>query len=203
MPQLYWKTIGESVDEAFIHTWVFNRAYDRPILPLGQVYLSPKAKQIQRFRRLAQAYGMEGVSWWSWQHAGKTQWKAVRRQVAPLSSEAVYDSYPTLRQGSKGDLVAWAQQLLAGGGFSTPITGYYEAPTRNAVSAMQAAAGLPRTGFIDSAAWREMLKFEPVAVRWTKKGAVPAGASGNVLPEPLSADLRAKRYEIPSSPSRP
>ena len=97
---------------------------------------------------------MEGVSWWSWQHAGKRQWKAVGKRVAPLSSSLIYDSYPTLRPGSKGDLVAWAQQLLAGGGYSTPITGYFESPTRTAVSSLQSQRGLPATGSIDSATWR-------------------------------------------------
>jgi len=202
-PQLYWKTIGDSVDEAFVHTWVWNRPYDRPILPLGQVYLNPTGKQISRFRRLAAAYGMEGVSWWSWQHAGKRQWKAVGKRVAPLSSELIYDSYPTLRPGSKGDLVAWAQQLLAGGGFSTPITGYYESPTRNAVSALQSQRGLPATGSIDSATWRLLLEFEAVAVRWTKGGAVVANGSGLSMPSPRSASLPAKRYEIPPSAHRP
>jgi Putative peptidoglycan binding domain len=202
-PQLYWKTIGDSVDEAFVHTWVFNRPYGRPILPLGQVYLNPSGKQISRFRRLAAAYGMEGVSWWSWQHAGRRQWKAVGKGVAPLSSEVVYDSYPTLRPGSKGDLVAWAQQLLAGGGFSTPVTGYYESPTRSAVSALQSQRGLPATGSIDSATWRLMLEFEPLAVRWTKQGAVKATKSGLSLPAPRSASLPAKRYEIPPSGHRP
>ncbi len=202
-PQLYWKTIGDSVDEAFVHTWVWNRPYDRPILPLGQVYLNPRGKQISRFRRLAQAYGMEGVSWWSWQHAGRRQWKAVGKQVTPLSSELVYDSYPTLRPGAKGDLVAWAQQLLAGGGYSTPITGYYESPTRSAVSALQFQRGLPATGSIDAATWRLMLEFEPLAVRWTKKGAVAAGGSRLSLPEPRSASLPARRYEIPPSGHRP
>lgn len=202
-PQLYWKTIGTTVDEAFIHTWVFNRAYGRPILPLGQVYLNPKPKQIKRFRRLAQAYGMEGVSWWSWQHARKRQWKAVGSRIGALSSSVVYDSYPTLRPGSKGDLVAWAQQLLAGGGFATPITGYFEAPTRAAVTNLQSSRGLPATGTIDSATWRVMLEFDAVPVRWTKGGAVRARGSSLVLPPPRSARLPAERYEIPSSARRP
>jgi Putative peptidoglycan binding domain len=202
-PQLYWKTIGDSVDEAFVHTWVWNRPYDRPILPLGQVYLNPKGKQIARFRRLAMAYGMEGVSWWSWQHARNRQWKAVGKRVAPLSSTLVYDSYPTLRPGSKGDLVAWAQQLLAGGGFSTPITGYYESPTRTAVSSLQSQRGLPATGSIDSATWRLLLEFDALPVRWTKGGAVAARGAGVALPEPRSASLPARRYEIPPSVHRP
>ena len=45
--------------------------------PLGQVYNHPKAGQIKRFRALAMSHGFDGVSWWSWQSAGKRQWKAV------------------------------------------------------------------------------------------------------------------------------
>ena len=126
LPQLYWKDIGTTVDTGFIHTWVWNRIYQRPILPLGQVYNNPKAGQIKRFRALAMSHGFEGVSWWSWQSAGKRQWKALRTPVAPASTPP-YPSYPFLRLGSKGDFVAWAQQLLAGAGFTAPITGYYQA----------------------------------------------------------------------------
>lgn len=197
LPQLYWKTIGARVDEAFTHTWVFNRPYDREIMPLGQVYLNPKPKQIRRFRRLVLAHDMEGVSWWSWQHAGRRQWKAVRAPVAEPSGYERYDSYPTLRLGSQGDLVAWVQQLLRGGGYSTPVSGYFEAPTRSALLAMQDDAGLQETGNADPATWERLLEFEPLAVRWTKKGAAPASGAGAVLPEPRSADLPAKGYEIP------
>jgi hypothetical protein len=196
LPQLYWKTIGDSVDEAFVHTYVFNRAYGRPILPLGQVYLNPKKRQIKRFRKLALAHGMEGVSWWSWQHAGKRQWKAVGGKVKPLRGYARYDSFPFLQLGSKGDLVAWAQQLLVGGGYSTPITGYFEEPTRSAVLSMQANRGLPQTGNLDVPTWNVLLTFPPQAVTWTESGAVAASKPG-ALPEPRSADLPAKRNEIP------
>ena len=196
LPQLYWKTIGHKVDRAFIRTYVFNRAYGRPILPLGQVYLNPKKRQIKRFRKLALAHGMEGVSWWSWQHAGKRQWKAVGGKVKPLRDYARYDSFPFLRLGSKGDLVAWAQQLLSGGGYATPISGYFESPTRSAVLAMQADRGLLQTGNIDVPTWNVLLTFQPRAVRWTRAGAVAAAGSG-ALSEPRSASLPAKRYEIP------
>lgn len=196
MPQLYWKTIGDRVDDAFVHTYVFNRAYGRPILPTGQTYLNPKANQVRRFRRLAASHGMEGVSWWSWQHSGNRQWKAVSAPVAPITGYQRYDSFPFLRPGSKGDLVAWAQQLLAGGGYSTPITGYFEAPTRTAVVALQAARGLAQTGSIDVPTWNVLLTHTPLKVRWTTSGAVAASGSG-ALPEPRSARLRAKAFEIP------
>ena len=82
--------------------------------PLGQVYNNPKAGQIQRFRALAMSHGFDGVSWWCWQSAGKRQWKAVGVPVSPAAA-GPYPSYPFLHLGSKGDFVAWAQQLLAGG----------------------------------------------------------------------------------------
>jgi Putative peptidoglycan binding domain len=197
IPQLYWKTIGTSVDNAFTHTWVFNRAYGRQILPLGQVYLNPKPRAIRRFRSLALAHGMAGVSWWSWQSAGKRQWKAVGGQVAPPAGYVPSGSYPFLRLGSKGDLVAWAQQLLAGGGYSTPITGYFQAATQSAVYSFQAARGLPQTGNIDVPTWSLLLQHPPLPVRWTKGGAVTALAGQTALPPPRSARLPARRYEIP------
>jgi len=171
LPQIYWKTIGDTVDQAFVHTYVFNRAYGRPILPTGQVYLKPKAKQVKRFRRLATAHGMAGVSWWSWQEAGKRQWKAVGAAVAPLPGYRTYDSFPYLHKGSSGDLVAWSQQLLCGGAYTVPVTGYFTGPTRMAVLRLQADYGLQRTGAIDVPTWEVLQHFDPVSVRWTKKGA--------------------------------
>jgi hypothetical protein len=204
MPQVYWKTIGTSVDDAFTHTYVYNRAYGRQILPIGQVYLNPSPKSVRRFRRLALSSGMQGVSWWSWQHAGKKQWRAVGGKVSPIAGYRAYDSYPMLRQGAKGDLVAWAQQLLAGSGHATPITGYFEPPTRGAVVSYQAAHLLPQTGTIDYATWQALLvNPTPLAVRWTKSGAVAAGDGGPVaLPPPRSAKLPAKKYEIPRTSKR-
>lgn len=196
LPQLYWKAIGDRVDEAFVHTYVWNRAYGRPILPTGQTYMSPRPEQIRRFRRLALAHGMEGVSWWSWQHSGRRQWKAVSAPVVPILGYQRYDSFPFLKQGSKGDLVAWAQQLLAGGGFATPVSGYFEAPTHSAVVAFQAAKALPQTGTLDVPTWNLLLQNPPLPVRWTRRGAV-AAAGPSALQAPRSARLPARRYEIP------
>jgi hypothetical protein len=202
LPQLYWKTIGTTVDAGFTHTWVWNRIYSRPILPLGQVYLNPKAGQIRRFRALAMSHGFEGVSWWSWQSARKRQWKAVGAPVSP-AAVTPYPSYPFLRLGSKGDFVAWAQQLLAGAGISVPITGYYQGSTQAAVSSFQAAHGLPQTGNLDVPTWPVLLQSDPLPVRWTKGGAVAAGSGGRVaLPPPRSAKLPAVRNEIPPAAKR-
>jgi Putative peptidoglycan binding domain len=201
VPQLYWKDIGTTVDTGYIHTWVWNRIYQRPIDPLGQVYNNPKPGQIKRFRALAQAHGFDGVSWWSWQSAGKRQWRAVSTPVAP-AAVTPYPSYPFLHLGSKGDFVAWAQQLLAGGGYSVPINGYFQSPTQLAVYAFQSDHGLPVTGNLDVPTWSVLLQNKPLAVRWTRGGAVTAGSSrGMLLPPPRSAKLPAVRDEIPP-PSR-
>jgi Putative peptidoglycan binding domain len=198
IPQLYWKDIGTTVDTGYIHTWVWNRIYQRPIDPLGQVYNHPKAGQIKRFRALAMSHGFDGVSWWSWQSAGKRQWKAVGQPVSPASA-GPYQSYPFLRLGSKGDFVAWAQQLLAGGGYTVPVSGYYQASTQAAVLAFQRDHGLPQTGNLDVPTWEPLLQNKPLPVRWVSGGgAVPAKASGHVLlPPPKSAKLPAVRDEIP------
>src|SRR5512132_388986 len=197
VPQLYWKEIGTTVDTGYIHTWVWNRIYGRPIAPLGQVYNKPKAGQIRRFRALAMSHGFDGVSWWSWQSARKRQWKAVSAPVSP-AAVTPYPSYPFLRLGSKGDFVAWAQQLLAGGGYTVPINGYYQAPTQAAVFSFQANHGLSQTGNLDVPTWDLLLQNDPLPVRWTKGGAVAAGSPGPVaLPPPRSAKLPAVRDEIP------
>jgi hypothetical protein len=203
IPQLYWKDIGTTVDTGYIHTWVWNRIYQRPIDPLGQLYSHPKAGQIKRFRALAMSHGFEGVSWWDWQEAGKRQWKAVSQPVSPAST-GPYPSYPFLHLGAKGDFVAWAQQLLAGGGYSVPVSGYFQTSTQTAVYAFQRDNGLPQTGNLDVPTWGPLLQNKPLAVRWvTGGGAVPAKASGRrVLPPPKSAKLPAVRDEIPPPAER-
>jgi hypothetical protein len=203
IPQLYWKDIGTTVDTGYTHTWVWNRIYQRPIDPLGQVYNKPKAGQIKRFRALAMSHGFDGVSWWSWQSAGKRQWKAVGQPVSPASA-GPYPSYPFLRLGSKGDFVAWAQQLLAGGGYGVPISGYFQASTQAAVYAFQRDHGLAQTGNLDVPTWGPLLQNKALPVRWVSGGgAVPAKASGRrVLPPPKSSKLPAVRDEIPAAAKR-
>ena len=202
VPQLYWKDIGTTVDQGYIHTWVWNRIYGRAIAPLGQVYNKPKAGQIRRFRALAMSHGFDGVSWWSWQSAGKRQWKAVGSPVSPAAA-GPYPSYPFLHVGSKGDFVAWAQQLLAGGGYSVPINGYFQGPTQAAVYSFQANHGLPQTGNLDVPTWSLLVQNKPLAVTWTSGGAVAAGSThGVILHSPKSANLPPVKDEIPPARER-
>jgi hypothetical protein len=216
LPQVYWKTIGDTVDASLAHTYEWNLPYETALYPLGQTYDGPKAADVRRFRQLSGAYGARGVSWWVWQYASGSDWDAVGALIDPL--ERPETSWPTLhagsgrRVGSRGDLVVWAQQHLAGAGETVSIDGAYGPGTASAVSDFQAANGLPVTGAIDAATWPVLLRVAPTPVDWVARasasasgarasaaraGALPPGANG-----PASASLPAKRYEIPPGPRR-
>jgi hypothetical protein len=220
LPQVYWKTIGDTVDESLAHTYQWNIPYETLIFPLGQAYDEPRAADIRRFRQLSDAYGARGVSWWVWQYADASDWDAIGAAIDPVP--APERLWPTLRAGSdgsvgsRGDLVVWAQQHLAGAGQPVAVDGDYGPGTANAVSAFQADAGLPVTGVLDAATWPTLLRTTPIAVDWVARarrqasaarasgaraasvaGGLPAGPNG-----PSSAGLAAKRYEIPPGPRR-
>lgn len=166
MPQMYWKTIGVSVDRIFTVAYTQNRVYKRPIYPLGQVYLNPRSAEVRRFRRLAQAYGAPGVSWWVWEHARGRQWTALGSAFEPLGFPRIATGYPVLKPGYRSDQVVWAQQHLKALGLLTKVTGRFGSGTLNAVRELQLQNGLPETGRIDSAVWPLLLAVEPAPVRW-------------------------------------
>lgn len=221
LPQVYWKTIGDTVDASLAHTYAWNEPYATAIFPLGQTYDAPAAADVRRFRQLSTAYGARGVSWWDWQEASASDWDAVGAPVGPVPAPPV--TWPTLaagsggKVGSKGDLVVWAQEHLNGAGQPVTVDGQFGGGTANAVSAFQSAAGLPVTGQVDAATWPALLKVAPVPVDWVAKararasaartasaaaarsaGTLPAGPNG-----PASAALPPKRDEIPPGPAAP
>ncbi len=165
LPQMYWKDIGTTTDRAFQQTYATNLPYDRPIFPLGQLYGDPSAAELQRFRALAEGYGAGGASWWSWQEATDAEWASAVGQPAPAPAP-VTPAWISLGPGSRGDLVVRAQELLLGGGASLPVTGNYGALTAKAVRALQTREGLPRTGVVDEATWRKLLKAKPKPTDW-------------------------------------
>jgi Putative peptidoglycan binding domain len=209
-PQMYWRTIGTTVDQSFVTTYTHNRVYKRPIAPLGQTYAGAPPAEVQRFRQVAQAYRAQGVSWWSWQATPPASFAALGRPVPPLTGYQPRIDYPVLRVGSRGDRVVWAQQHLFGAGQRQPITGYFGNVTASSVRAFQAARGLAQTGVIDGATWPALLSVGPVSVRWQVKRtgtrvevvAVPARAGARqatiAAPAPASASLPAIRREIPA-----
>jgi peptidoglycan hydrolase-like protein with peptidoglycan-binding domain len=164
LPQVYWKAIGAPVDRVFARTIAENTIYGRPLAPIGQLYNRPAPAAIARFRALAAAIGATGVSFWSWQSASASGWSALAREVAPATPPPVAPI--VLRRGSKGDQVAWLQQHLG-----IAVTLRFDARTDEALRAFQLAHALVPSGQTDATTWQAVLAGEPVAVRWTSRGA--------------------------------
>jgi hypothetical protein len=204
-PQMYWADIGTTVTSVYAHTYAYNRVYQREIDPLGQVYQNPPMGQIIRFRQLSRTYGAPGVSWWNWQQASTSGWRAISIGAGSLANVAPTASTPTLRLQSAGDLVVWAQEHLVSAGYATAVDGSYGSSTQTAVVSFQTAHGLTADGVVGPATWAALLRFVAAHVTWTHAGAVMASAasvqsarSGRSLQlaVPKSARLRPKRNEI-------
>jgi Putative peptidoglycan binding domain len=196
-PQVYWKTIGTTVDNAMFHTYAWNSLYGRRMVPLGQLYNAPPVADVQRFRALAAGYGSAGMSWWSWQSASAAGWAAIA-PPDPAPAVVTPPAYPVLKTGAKGDVVVWAQEHLMTAGQPVTASGTFDAATAQAVTAFQTAHGIAPSGQLDQLTWTELLKLAPAAVAWTSK-ARAAGVSDR-RNGPRSAHLHAKRYEIPPQP---
>jgi hypothetical protein len=202
-PQMYWKAIGTSVRGIYEHTYLFNRLWGRPLYPLGQTYMSPSSHEIISFRRFAENYGGQEVSWWAWHETNSVAWSALGAELAgPVLGYQPVVNNPVLKRGSRGDLVVWAQMhLRAAGRLGLPLTGVYGKQTTAAVRTFQSERSLPKDGVIGQATWRELLSFEPVRPLWAgrqaKRGRGAAASRAQLAPRrPLSASLPAKAYEI-------
>jgi hypothetical protein len=205
VPQMYWWDIGTSVRKVYSHTYTYNEVYQRPIDPLGQLFGSPPASDILRFRALSRAYGARGVSWWDWQSATPAGLIHMSQPVGNLTGFTPATTVATLSQGSVGDVVVWAQEHLLAAGYPVTINGDYAGPMQAAVAQFQSAHALPVTGVIDPYTWAALLKYPAPAIRWTSKhrrlSALVAAARAtrgvpDVLPVPWSASLPQRSDEL-------
>lgn len=200
VPQMYWRAIGTSVPQNFRHTYRFNRPYGAPIFPLGQTYQDPPRREVIAFRQLALAYGAAGVSWWSWQETDGPEWRWVGRPLPPQSAELrPARGYAVLSEGSGGDLVVWAQQLLRAAGWQVRVDGTYGPGTAAAVREFQANEGLEPTGTVGATTWRALLERPPVTTAWTarREARVLAGVRAASAASPVLG------YELVPTPGRP
>jgi hypothetical protein len=206
-PQMYWRAIGTSVRAVYEHTFLFNRIWDRPLYPLGQTYGGAGRGEILRFRRFAESYGGLAPSWWDWQETSGSGWGALGAPIdGPVLGYRPVVSHPLLKQGSRGDMVVWAQQhLQAAAQPQLPVTGLFGRRTRSAVRLFQAGQGLPVDGKIGTETWRSLLNFDPVRPRWAghraKRGGGATASRAFPPRRPLSASLPAKAYEIDPGPA--
>jgi hypothetical protein len=199
-PQMYWVDIGTSVDDVYSHTFAYNRLYGRQIAPLGQVYNKPPPGQILRFRQVSRSYSTPGVSWWDWQEAAPSGWRAVAQPAGFIANFTPTSALAVIGSKAKGDLVVWAQQHLVTVGYSIPVDGDFGASTLAAVTAFQTARGLSADGVIGPQTWQALLRYAPTKVLWTKTGSRAARAAGGLSrPVPKSASLPPRRNEIPGS----
>ncbi len=157
MPQIYWKDIGHKPAAAFARTVATNMVYGRPLAPIGQLYESPSTADVLAFRRLAESYGVTGLSWWSWDSARASGWRALARPITPSALPAATPTYPTVRPGARSDVVVWAKDHLRAQGYAVTGDTRFDAKTRRAVMAFQGAAGLPATGVLDPSTWQALL----------------------------------------------
>ncbi|MBK8294194.1 MAG: peptidoglycan-binding protein [Solirubrobacterales bacterium] len=198
MPQVYWDAIGDTVREAIGITWLDNDLYERQIYPVGQTYQNPRAKELIAFRRYAESYGT-APSWWSWQETNKREWKTLGRSLpGPYKRYQRVRDKPTMKSGSRGDMVVWLQQHLNGAGIKVPVTGIYDRKTIRGVKKFQGRRGLGADGVSGTQTWNRLLKVKPVRVRWSgsrskRRG---AGISATTSSAPLSANLPMKRNEL-------
>ncbi len=173
VPQIYWRAIGDSVREAFEHTYLWNRAYARPIFPLGQTWQDPGKRELLDFRRYANEFGAAGVSWWSWQETDGKEWRIVGRpDVKGVPGYEAKRRYAPLGRGDAGDLVLLAQELLIAAGRKVQPNGSFDGRTERAVRSFQTDAGLEPDGRIDDPTWRLLTKLEPESTNW-KRTRVP------------------------------
>jgi Putative peptidoglycan binding domain len=202
-PQMYWRDIGVSVDTVYAHTWTFNRPYGRPIFPLGQIYNSPTAGQIHRFRLLARGYQAANASWWDWQEGNPGAFQALSIHLSSLSGFVPDPQLATLPPDTQGDLVVWAQERLITAGQRIAVDGDYGPGTIAAVKRFQAAHGLTADGVIGTGTWTALMHYREAYVNWVirknRQQAVLARAGIHQELVPKSAKLRAKRNEIPPS----
>jgi len=202
-PQMYWKDIGVSVDQVYQHTYLENSVYARRIVPLGQLYSSPRSADIRRFRVLAGAYGAPGLSWWDWQEAPTYAFQAISQEPVAPTALVARPGPPPLHRGARGDLVVWAQQHLRGAGISSAVDGFYGVRTTHAVAVFQRTRALSPTGRLDASTWAALLGAPTARVDWTapagarRRSAVrPASATGSAGSAPASATLPPVRNEI-------
>jgi hypothetical protein len=199
VPQMYWKDIGTTTDAVFAHTYSFNRIYGRPISPLGQVYNSPPAHQIVRFRELSRVYGATGVGWWDWQEAPAGAWQAIARPAGTLPGYVPLDAAASIDKGWQGDLVVWAQEHLISAGYQIPVDGGFGRATTAAVKSFQTQHGLTADGIIGPETWQALLRYPPAPIHWSVKSSgqqASVASTSGMTPPPKSASLPAKRDEI-------
>jgi hypothetical protein len=197
LPQIYWKTIGDTPVEAFGVTYTYNRMYKRPIYPVGQTYEDPSARELTQVRRLSLNYGVR-PSWWSWEETNSNEWATLARALpGRYPRYRAIRTHPTARRGDRGDSIVWLQQHLVGARLRVTITGIFGPQTYRAVRQFQNSRGLKVDGVVGNSTWNRLLRVKPVRVAWSRARSRSRSAGiSSAVAGPLSASLPPVRNEI-------
>lgn len=75
------------------------------------------------------------------------------------TDNAVYITYPIIKEGSTGQLVDQLQIFLSRYGSKVKVSGIFNSGTRNAVIAFQKKQGLDPTGIVEKQTWSKLLEL--------------------------------------------
>lgn len=106
---------------------------------------------------------LHGGKWKYWGLGKGITFDFIPGETKPTKKEEtkpVTITYPTLRRGSKGDLVAQLQDLLSKDGSTLKIDGIFGSGTQSAVRSFQKRHGLVVDGIVGPKTWAELLKIK-------------------------------------------
>ncbi|MGB9791824.1 MAG: hypothetical protein ACPLTR_04510 [Thermacetogeniaceae bacterium] len=89
LPQVYWRDFGMSPDQALQRSVRELQPYGLNIAPIGQAFGGVSPEEIWIFGREAEALGLLGISFWSWQHATDEVRQAVKVLSLPKDDSEV------------------------------------------------------------------------------------------------------------------
>lgn len=158
LPQVYWGAFRVPVADAMARTAAWNSLYGRPIAPTAGTYSRESVADLRRFRCLAAGMGWHGVSYWSLQHTGPAQVRALSVDAACEAPEPTAREYPVLRPGKVGDPTLLLQQRLVAWGYPVGRDGRYGPRTRAGVAAFQRDRGAKADGVAGPATWALLLE---------------------------------------------
>lgn len=164
MPQIYWRDLGLGVSAAYRACMGVNAIYGRPIVPVGQLYGGPSAGEVRQFAAQASELGSPGVSFFDLDAAEPALLPVLGEP--PGRSPARGIALPVIRPGADGDEIVRAQELLNAAGARLPVGGFFGASTGRAVAAFQERHRLARTGLLDPATWRVLLRYTAREPSW-------------------------------------
>lgn len=87
-----------------------------------------------------------------------THWAIPKGLYTGEKQDGIMVTYPTIRQGARGDIVVQLQDLLAKAGSSLQIDGIFGSGTASAVRAFQKKYGLGVDGIVGPKTWTKLLE---------------------------------------------